>query len=176
MLGNARNISSADAVWSLTPILATEYRGEGVVSSSCRGRSSCRGLQRGSVAILLVTLLAAHRRAAPGRRTPALAQTFQAAQQAFDKAQTPDDFLRAASLYQEILDAGLVSGAVLYNQGNAFLRGGHRGRAIACYRQAQRYRPRDPWLDHNLRCALGPGYTAPKRAILGLSALLAGLG
>jgi hypothetical protein len=82
-------------------------------------------------------------------------QQFQAAQEAFDAAQTPEDFLRAASLYQAILDHGCRSGAVLYNQGNAFMRAGQRGRAIACYRQAQRYRPRDPFLDHNLRYALG---------------------
>ena len=40
---------------------------------------------------------------------------------------------------QEILDRGLLSGAVLYNQGNAFMRAGQRGRAIAAYRQARRY-------------------------------------
>ena len=82
-------------------------------------------------------------------------QQFQAAQQAFDNAETEDDFLRVASLYQAILDGGCQSGTVLYNQGNAFMRAGQRGRAIASYRQAQRYRPRDPFLDHNLNYALG---------------------
>jgi tetratricopeptide (TPR) repeat protein len=81
-------------------------------------------------------------------------QKFQAAQQAFDKAETEDDFLRAASLYQAILDGGFQSGAVLYNQGNALMRGGQRGRALAAYRRAQRYRPRDPLLQHNLAYAL----------------------
>jgi len=80
---------------------------------------------------------------------------FQAAQQAFDQAQEPPDFLRVAALYQEILDAGFVSGAVLYNQGNAFMKAGEQGRALACYRQAQRYRPRDPYVAANLRTALG---------------------
>ena len=80
---------------------------------------------------------------------------FQAAQQAFDGAASPEDFLCAAALYQEILDAGLVSGAIFYNQGNAFMRAGQRGRAIACYRQASRYLPRNPYLDANLRFALG---------------------
>lgn len=86
-----------------------------------------------------------------------LSEKFLAAQKTFDQASSPDEFLRAASLYQEIRRAGLVSGAVLYNQGNAYMRAGERGRAIACYRQAKRYRPRDPFLDANLRYALGGG-------------------
>ena len=94
---------------------------------------------------------------------PVLYSKFQAAQQAFDTAVSTDDFLKAAALYQEILDAGLVSGVVLYNQGNAFMRGGHRGRAVACYLQARRYRPRDPYLDANLRYAMGAAETATKR-------------
>ena len=98
-----------------------------------------------------------------GRRLePAFYAKFQAAQQAFDKASSPANFLRVAALHQEILDAGVISGVVLYNQGNAFMRGGHRGRAVACYLQAQRYRPRDPYLDANLRYALGESGLRPK--------------
>ncbi len=80
---------------------------------------------------------------------------FQAAQESFDQAASPEDFLQVAAVYQEMLDSGFVSGAVLYNQGNAFMRAGEKGRAIACYRQAKRYRPRDPYLDANLRYAIG---------------------
>lgn len=86
---------------------------------------------------------------------PAMYAKFQAAQDRFEQASEPRQFLQAAATYQEILDAGVVSGAVLYNQGNAFMRAGERGRAIACYRQAKRHRPRDPYLDANLRYALG---------------------
>jgi tetratricopeptide (TPR) repeat protein len=100
-----------------------------------------------------------------GNPSAELAQQFQAAQATFDRAKTPEDFLRAAAMYQEILDSGFVSGAVLYNQGNAFQRAGQRGRAIACYRQAQRYRPRDPYLDHNLRSALNAP-PAPARPLI----------
>lgn len=88
------------------------------------------------------------------RVDPALYAKFQAAQDRFEQANEPRQFLQAAATYQEILDAGIVSGAVLYNQGNAFMRAGERGRAIACYRQAKRHRPRDPYLDANLRYAL----------------------
>ncbi|MCB9939884.1 MAG: hypothetical protein H6823_16720 [Planctomycetaceae bacterium] len=86
---------------------------------------------------------------------PAMYAKFQSAQDRFEQATDPAQFLQAAATYQEILDAGVVSGAVLYNQGNAFMRAGERGRAIACYRQAKRHRPRDPYLDANLRYALG---------------------
>jgi len=95
---------------------------------------------------------------------PALYAKFQAAQDRFQRAKDPPQFLQAAATYQEILDAGVVSGAVLYNQGNAFMRASQRGRAIACYRQAKRHRPRDPYVDANLRYALGekgPGRSKP---------------
>ncbi len=92
-----------------------------------------------------------------------LARTFQDAQQAFDEASRPEDFLEAAALYQEILDRGIVSGAIFYNQGNAFMQAGARGRAIAAYRRAQRYRPRDPRLQANLDFALAAEGPAAQR-------------
>ncbi|MFO0949300.1 MAG: hypothetical protein U1D30_25880 [Planctomycetota bacterium] len=79
--------------------------------------------------------------------------TFQKGLEAFDAAKTPADFLKSASLFQEVLDSGTVNGAVLYNQGNAFVRAGEYGRAIASYRQAQRYLPRDNRLAANLEFA-----------------------
>jgi hypothetical protein len=91
---------------------------------------------------------------------------FQKAQQAFDSAQSPDDFLRVAGMYQQLVAAGIHSGAVFYNQGNAYMRAGRRGRAIACYRQAQRYRPRDPLLDANLRFAIGSDQVRPPRPLI----------
>jgi tetratricopeptide (TPR) repeat protein len=92
-----------------------------------------------------------------------VSRLFQEAQETFDKAETSDEFLRAAGLYQQILDRGVVSGAVLYNQGNALMRAGRRGEAIAAYRRAQRYRPRDPYLEANLQYVLGGGATSPYR-------------
>ncbi|MCX7394605.1 MAG: BatD family protein [Planctomycetales bacterium] len=79
---------------------------------------------------------------------------FQAAEQEFAKSLTQDEFVRVASQYQQILDSGLKSGAVLFNQGNAWIRAGEVGRGIAAYRQAKRFRPRDPSLDANLRNAI----------------------
>jgi tetratricopeptide (TPR) repeat protein len=88
------------------------------------------------------------------RVDPALYSQFEQAQQAFDAARTKQDFVRVAGMYDQILRSGVQSGAVFYNRGNAYMRAGQRGRAIASYRQAQRYRPRDPLLDANLRSAL----------------------
>jgi len=95
-----------------------------------------------------------------------LADKFEAAQQAFDEGARPEDFLKVAAMYQEILDSGVTSGAVLYNQGNALMRAKQRGRAIAAYRQAQRYRPRDLDLDASLRYALGGEAPAAHRPVL----------
>lgn len=79
---------------------------------------------------------------------------FQEAEQTFANAADADDFSRAARLNEQIGSEGFVSSAALYNQGNAWMRAGETGRAIAAYRQAQRYRPRDPYLEANLRNAL----------------------
>ena len=95
-----------------------------------------------------------------------LAAKFQAAQQAFDDARKPEEFAKVAMLDQEILDRGGMSGAVLYNQGNAWMQAGQPGRAVAAYRLAQRYLPRDPFLDANLRFALGPDAPAAPRPIV----------
>ena len=94
------------------------------------------------------------------------ARIFQDAEKAFAEAKSPADFLKAAALEQEILDRGQVSGAVLYNQGNAFMRAGERGRAIAAYRQARRYLGPDPFLEANLAYALGNPPAARRRPLV----------
>ncbi len=83
------------------------------------------------------------------------ARIFQDAEKAFATAKSPDDFLKAAAMHQAILDRGQICGAVLYNQGNAFMQAGQRGRAIAAYRRAERYLGHDPFLEANLLYALG---------------------
>lgn len=83
-----------------------------------------------------------------------VSKKFQDAEQTFASAANADDFARAARLNEQIGSAGFVSSTVFYNQGNAWMRAGETGRAIAAYRQAQRYRPRDPYLEANLRNAL----------------------
>ncbi len=91
---------------------------------------------------------------------------FQSAEQIFADAQSPDDFAEAATVYQEILDNGFRSGSVFYNQGNAWMQAGEAGRAIAAYRQAKRFLPRDPYLDANLRTALAGSQSPADRSLL----------
>ncbi|MGA2257495.1 MAG: SH3 domain-containing protein [Thermoguttaceae bacterium] len=94
------------------------------------------------------------------------ARVFQEAERTFAQAKSPDDYLKTAAMYQEILDRGYVSGAVLYNQGNAFMRAGQRGRAVAAYRQARRFMGPDPFLEANLAYAVGNQPPARRRLLI----------
>ena len=79
---------------------------------------------------------------------------FDEAEQVFAAARSKDDFLRAASLYQEVLTLGFDSGAVFFNQGNAWFRAEEFGRAIAAYRQAEQQLPRNRFVKANLKRAM----------------------
>lgn len=80
----------------------------------------------------------------------------------FDTAKSPSDFARAGDTWRSLNTESYQNGAAYYNAGNAYMRAGQFGRAIASYRKAKLYRPRDPFLDHNLRQALtaAPGKLA----------------
>lgn len=60
----------------------------------------------------------------------------------------------SATLLQAMLADGYENGYVLYNLGNAHLRAGRLGAAIAAYRRAERFLPTDANLAVNLRKAL----------------------
>src|SRR3954451_23695270 len=83
--------------------------------------------------------------AEPGARQ----RTFVRALEVFDAAKTPREYRESAALLESLLADGFRSGAVYYNLGNAYYRGGEYGRAIAAYRKAKPYRPRDPYLEAN---------------------------
>lgn len=53
------------------------------------------------------------------------------------------DFETAVSLYREMESMGVENGHLHYNLGNAYLRAGELGRAIASYRRSLRLLPRD---------------------------------
>jgi tetratricopeptide (TPR) repeat protein len=99
-----------------------------------------------SVLLLTGTVNAAE----PGTRE----RKFLQALEVFDAAKAPDDYRQAAALLESLLDDSFRNGAVYYNLGNAYFRAGDYGRAIAAYRKAKPFRPRDPYLDANLRQAL----------------------
>ncbi len=86
----------------------------------------------------------------PGERQ----RTFIRALETFDAAKTPADYRESAAILESLLSDGFRNGAVYYNLGNAYFRAGEYGRAIAAYRRALPYRPRDPYLQANLRQAL----------------------
>jgi tetratricopeptide (TPR) repeat protein len=110
-----------------------------------------------SIALMFV-LSAGTFAAEPGTRQ----RTFVRALEVFDAAKTPADYRESAALLESLLTDGFRNGAVYYNLGNAYFRAGEYGRAIAAYRKAKPYRPRDPYLEANLRQALSvaPGRLA----------------
>lgn len=81
-------------------------------------------------------------------------RTFLRALEVFDAAKSPQEYRESAALLESLLADGFRNGAVYYNLGNAYFRAGEYGRAIAAYRKAKPFRPRDPYLDANLRQAL----------------------
>jgi len=82
-------------------------------------------------------------------------RAFDHAETAFSSAVEPGGFLEAAALYESMLKDRYENSAVLYNLGNAYAKAGENGRAIAAYRRALRYRPRDPYLLANLESVQG---------------------
>ncbi len=143
------------------------------------------------VFLILIALSARTVAAEPGSRE----RTFMRALEVFDAAKTPENYRESAHLLESLLGDGYRNGAVFYNLGNAYFRAGEYGRAIAAYRSALPYRPRDPYLDANLRQALSvaPGRLAeppspwwkhvlfwstwlsfPEKAYLALAGLLLG--
>lgn len=86
----------------------------------------------------------------PGSRE----RTFLRALEVFDAAKTPQEYGESAALLESLLADGYRNGAVFYNLGNAYFRAGAYGRSIAAYRKAKPFRPRDPYLEANLRHVL----------------------
>ena len=101
-------------------------------------------------AVLTVAVAVTASAAEPGSRE----RMFLRALEQFDAAQAPSDYKDAAKLLDSLARDGFHNGAVYYNLGNAWFRAGEYGRAIAAYRRAKPFRPRDPYLEANLRQAL----------------------
>ncbi len=59
-------------------------------------------------------------------------------------------FSDAASAYEQILQTGAQSSALLFNYANAEFKAGNLGKAIAAYRQAEQLSPRDSEIRANL--------------------------
>lgn len=79
-----------------------------------------------------------------------LRHAFEGANRAFAAATTPEEFREVAARFESLRANGGECGDVLFNLGNAWFRAGEIGRAIACYREAERYLAGDPFLAANL--------------------------
>lgn len=89
---------------------------------------------------------------------PDLDAAFQRAQVAYDE----QDFGKAISLYESILNSGSYNPELFYNLGNAFFQNGEVGKAVVNYRRSERFMPRHPDLQLNLKNALSTtGATVP---------------
>jgi hypothetical protein len=111
-------------------------------------------------AIILLLLVAGTARAdlTDAQREAVLAE----AQQAYDDGvgllrrdpgRARESFTTSAERFGQLVDDGVVNGALLYNLGNASLQAGDVGAAILRYRQAEAYIPGDGRLAHNLEYA-----------------------
>lgn len=90
---------------------------------------------------------------------PAARRQFEEAAAAASQANDQRDWLAVAARYQTLADSGLASAAVWNNLGNAYMRAGEKGPAVACYRQAERLRPRDRRISDNLALLIGKSST-----------------
>lgn len=94
-------------------------------------------------------------------------EQFQTAQAKFETAQSPDDFLETARMFESILGQGIESGVVRFNLGNAYFRANEFGRSILNYRKAKLLMPSNPYVQANLEQALSlspgrlPGGSSP---------------
>ncbi len=77
-------------------------------------------------------------------------------QDTFNRANTAykqSDYKGAIKLYQKIISDGVTSQPLHFNLGNAYMKDGQLGRAIAAYERALRLQPRDSDLAANLTFA-----------------------
>lgn len=84
-----------------------------------------------------------------GQAQSAAISLYQQANQAYQDG----DYQEAIRLYQQILQSGVINGAVLYNLGNAYFKDNQLGRAILFYERAKRLLPRDQDVAANLALA-----------------------
>ncbi|MFQ5490771.1 MAG: tetratricopeptide repeat protein [Phycisphaerae bacterium] len=101
-------------------------------------------------------------------------ETLAAGLRAFDEgnrlaAQSPAEaekaFAQAVEAFQKLVDAGVTNGKLYYNLGNARLKTGQIGKAIAAYRRAESLMPTNARLQENLQYARSLcKYDIPDRA------------
>jgi tetratricopeptide (TPR) repeat protein len=107
-----------------------------------------RGLER-RLGAWLVLLLSAALLAGAARADDPVQTAFFQGNQAYAAGRYDD----AVAAYEQARATGLESGALAFNLGNAYMKRGDIGRAIASYERAARWLPRDPDVSANLAFA-----------------------
>ena len=129
-------------------------------------------MRLGSVIVLLALSTAV--RAEPSLSAQGQADVLAEGLRAFDEgnrlaSQSPVEaekaFGRAVQAFETLVDAGVVNGKLYYNLGNAWLKTGRIGQAIAAYRRAEALMPTNARLQENLQYARSLcKYDIPDRA------------
>jgi hypothetical protein len=81
--------------------------------------------------------------------------TWERANQAMAGAQTPEDFLAAANIYNDLVKDGARTGPLFYNLGTALLLAGDARNAEAALVRAERHLGATPEIRANLKLAIG---------------------
>jgi hypothetical protein len=97
-------------------------------------------------ALLAITICSINVHAVVPVETTAM---FDSANRLYDEGK----YTAAASSYEKLVEAGVMSPALYFNLGNSFFKSGQIGRAIAAYRKAEQMSPRDPDVQGNLQFA-----------------------
>ncbi len=68
-------------------------------------------------------------------------------------SRTQSDYIRAASIYQRLIDDGVRNGPLFYNIGTAMLAAGRNDQALDAFERAERYLGWQADIEHNLQIA-----------------------
>ena len=98
-------------------------------------------LQGVGLVLLLLSAMAA--------RADSVTDSFGQGNKLYEEGKYP----QAAAAYEKLAQSGVVSSALYFNLGNAWLKSAHLGRAIYAYRKAEDIGPRDPDIRANLQIA-----------------------
>lgn len=137
------------------PEIQDSASGEPVIIETRRGDSSQEGTPGASVSEADTSEAAAPAAEAQAPASPPAApavdfgETFVKANAAYEEG----DAQGAVERYTSLLAAGAESGQLYYNLGNAYLRSGELGRAVAAYRRSQARLPRNGDVRANLAFA-----------------------
>lgn len=116
--------------------------------------------------ILLVALFLLPLAPTAGNASP-VADSLSSLWQDGTEAYRQGRYAQAAESYAAVASAGVESGPLFYNLGNAYYRVGETGQAIRYYEKAQRLLPSDPRIAHNLDMARSRTETAVRSVAQG---------